>query len=81
MIKELSSLAPKLGAGFSRILSKLDGPEILDMLNGSSANKTSATDEPDNSECECLRDRVRRRANRCQLQPCQLEQIGWSSAE
>jgi hypothetical protein len=43
MIKELSSLAPKLGAGFSRILSKLEGPEILDMLNGSSANKTSAT--------------------------------------
>ena len=25
-------MAPKLGAGFSRVLSKLDRPEIIDML-------------------------------------------------
>jgi len=25
-------MAPKLGAGFSRILSKLDKPELVDML-------------------------------------------------
>eukprot|EP00347_Sterkiella_histriomuscorum_P014985 403358753 len=32
MLKDLQTLAPKLGAGFSRILSKLDKPELVDML-------------------------------------------------
>ncbi|CDW80055.1 UNKNOWN [Stylonychia lemnae] len=32
IMKDLQQMAPKLGAGFSRILSKLDKPEIVDML-------------------------------------------------